>query len=731
MGAASSSRLLYEERYKSLFQTPKEGASVDGLAKASLESDDFWSPFWNCNPPPSLDELNQIITAQDISKLRTEKPEVLSLLLRKIVGHLATIVHKHDQTVKEGNVRPVDIPFETSCHILNCVRFLTRVLPLVFEDRKGNFLDDTFWNLTSKSPDMRASAENKPAAPEEPLAVKLLNVAVLLLFLPGFTISASEQVQRAFLVPLSNIWAPGVGVSEVLPTTPQMMVNRTDILRLLIACFSESLFVSPDQINRFSNRWVQHVACNPSIYSLAMFFSLTNASFNYDPIGWGIPYNHLMFADYQEGLADLSLQVLAILLNYNPNPVYNRPPTNATGAPEIPKDVGPQPYSNTYTSYIRDLKKKDDFKFIFDHVTRLLNNTITATKTMLPGSTKQVTWNQELLIFFWKLIQENKAFMSYICLQDDVLKVVVPFLHFINDGRKDLTQLGTLHISTFILLVLSGERDFGVALNKPCLSKPRNLPAFSGNHADFLILVFFNLFVDGHEHLEPLYECLLTIITNISPYIKSLSMVASMKLLKLFELLSRPSLIFSAERNYRYAFFMLEILINIIEYQYEGNTKLVYAVLRNQEAFVKLAKLSLANYKPKPEAAEVQPTTATNQVPVILTAHAPFVPTEDWLAGWKAQLPISTILHLIESLAPQINNLITGSATDEAQILQYLANITLVGLLPVPHPILIRKYQQNEATDIWFTTFIWGVIFRRSAVFHGSYNLQAFSIRKL
>jgi len=37
--------------------------------------------------------------------------------------------------------------------------------------------------------------------------------------------------------------------------------------------------------------------------------------------------------------------------------------------------------------------------------------------------------------------------------------------------------------------------------------------------------VFHKMLVDGHERLESLYECLLTILANISPYIKSLSMI--------------------------------------------------------------------------------------------------------------------------------------------------------------------------------------------------------------
>lgn len=34
----------------------------------------------------------------------------------------------------------------------------------------------------------------------------------------------------------------------------------------------------------------------------------------YDPIGYGLPYNHLMFSDQRGALAELSLQVLIVSL---------------------------------------------------------------------------------------------------------------------------------------------------------------------------------------------------------------------------------------------------------------------------------------------------------------------------------------------------------------------------------------------------------------------------------
>ena len=35
---------------------------------------------------------------------------------------------------------------------------------------------------------------------------------------------------------------------------------------------------------------------------------------------------------------------------------------------------------------------------------------------------------------------------------------------------------------------------------------------------------------------------------------------------------------------------------------------------------------------------------------------------------------------------------------------------------PVPHPIIIRKYQPNRYTCLWFTAFQWGVIFMHNQV---------------
>jgi len=178
----------------------------------------------------------------------------------------------------------------------------------------------------------------------------------------------------------------------------------------------------------------------------------------------------------------------------------------------------------------------------------------------------------------------------------------------------------------------------------------------------------------------------------------------------------------AGERNHKYVFFLLEVFNNIIQYQSEGNYNLLYAMLRSDKAFRNLLQIQLPqlpNVSPKAE----DDGTISKTEPEKKTAEHPNWLTAEWLNQWKQLLPLSVSLRLLDALSPQIQTLITGSATDEAQIISYLQNNTLVGLLPVPHPIVIRKFNQSEAINIWYTTFIWGVIYLRNTnppIFYGN-----------
>ena len=114
----------------------------------------------------------------------------------------------------------------------------------------------------------------------------------------------------------------------------------------------------------------------------------------------------------------------------------------------------------------------------------------------------------------------------------------------------------------------------------------------------------------------------------------------------------------------------------------------------------------------------------------ILEQSNEWTPTSAWAEAWKVKLPLQTIMRLLQVLVPQVEKICIDKSglkikirqksanfrglTDESEILKFLQHGTLVGLLPVPHPILIRKYQANAGTNHWFRTYMWGVIYLRS-----------------
>ncbi|CAN0045672.1 unnamed protein product, partial [Phaeothamnion confervicola] len=218
----------------------------------------------------------------------------------------------------------------------------------------------------------------------------------------------------------------------------------------------------------------------------------------------------------------------------------------------------------------------------------------------LPGTMAHVRCYQELLVLLWKLMAENPAFTVHMLAMCDARqeahRLAVPVVFLMLEYRRDPGKVALEHICTYILLKLSGERAFGVALNQPYAQRlPVDLPLFTGNYADLLIVALHKLVVSGSDRLSGLYTCFLTIICNISPYCRSLSLVASVKLLNLFELFTSPRVLYAAEANHVYVSLLLEIFNNLVQYQYSGNQHLVYAIVRRKEAFDRLNSLDLSH----------------------------------------------------------------------------------------------------------------------------------------
>ncbi|TKS89343.1 Protein HID1 HID1 domain-containing protein [Collichthys lucidus] len=756
-------------------------------------SDDaFWDQFW-ADSSTTVQDVFALVPAAEIRAVREESPSNLATLCYKAVERLVQGAESGCPSEKERQI------------VLNCTRLLTRILPYIFEDADWRGF---FWSTVPGAGRAGRLDEDDDEDDARPLAESLLLAVADLLFCPDFTaqshkkngLDAPEDIRS--IDSCEYIWEAGVGFAQSPPLNYVHDMNRTELLKLLLTCFSEAMYLPPSSERKNLNPWVSFFCSTENRHALPLFTSLLNVVCAYDPVGYGIPYNHLLFSDHREQLVEQAVQILIVTLEHDAGSAAGAAlqaldRSASPSALEEHEAAGPD---NLFVNYLSRIHREEDLGFILKGLARLLNNPLV--QTYLPRSTKKIQFHQELLILFWKFCDFNKKFLFFVLKSSDVLDMLVPILFYLNDARADQSRVGLMHIAVFILLLLSGERNFGVRLNKPyTLRVPMDVPVFTGTHADLLIVIFHKVITSGHQRLQPLFDCLLTIIVNISPYLKSLSMVSANKLLHLLEAFSTPWFLFSYAQNHHLVFFLLEAFNNIIQYQFDGNSNLVYAIIRKRSIFHQLANLasdtasiqkalqkkkksgisrtnsiemeSMEGSRPAVPAepgtlkASLEATPGIDKITekaqvgedgtMIVLPHsdspkmtavarasdaesserdhevhhaesesarsrlssvsssAAWSPNPDWVLTWKAKLPLQTIMRLLQVLVPQVEKIcIDKGLTDESEILKFLQHGTLVGLLPVPHPILIRKYQANAGTAMWFRTYMWGIIYLRN-----------------
>ena len=664
---------------------PGVAAAFGRLSKDVVPAGD--TAFWNTVLSGNSQTYSSI-PAESVRKAIAAQPQNIGLLARMAVGKLA----------KAADGKGSMLPAEKE-GVLAAASLLSRLLPILFESEHEHRLVETiFW-----AGQMPGGAASDPAIP---LAPGLMDSAMVLLFRVGFTISADSE--------RSEGWNGGISKATQYRSPAGLDAARYEMLRLILISCSQTLFVTPDEYKRSENKWLSYYTTRSPEQARLLLQSFMAVIFSYDPVGYGIPYASAVGPDKKESVADLAVQALIVFLDYaipGSKPVAQAGRGGVATEQVLDSVSLAKPQANTgncFRDALRSLSLEDDFSIVFDGFSRLLNNPHQANNTLLPSSVKQISSFQELLILFWKLIDENKEFLSYILRAGDINELVVPMLYFMYEGRKDPSKIGLIHICTFILLLLSGERNFCVNLNAQFAKKlPVDLPPFTGNHADLLYVVIHKLVTDGPQKLDTLYDCFLTTMSNVSPYIKTFCMPAAQRATSLFEMFAAKRRLFGNEQYPRYLVFCLEVFNNVIQYQYEGNPHFIYQILRRKKVFAELQEIIEGGGQE--ELAAMQKAADDDE------KKERFRPSAEWVKSWSDGLPLQPCMRLMQHLLPQLEQFCTtGNVNDEVIVVDFLKTTTMVGLLPVPHPILIRKYQQNEFTSLWFTTYIWGVLYLRN-----------------
>ncbi|BAE63741.1 unnamed protein product [Aspergillus oryzae RIB40] len=319
----------------------------------------------------------------------------------------------------------------------------------------------------------------------------------------------------------------------------------------------------------------------PTTKSKVSYSIWQSGTIKYNPASWRVPYDHVVWKDPKQILVIYCLQFLLVLLLY-----------------PIPEDGRGAAPKNYYRHYFGRLHRPQDFQFLVDGMTRILNQPMQATNSYLPGSQKTVKWAPEMMMLFWEALQCNKRFRSFIIDSNRSHDFVILCIFYAIVYKSDPSQQGVVRMCIFITQTMSVEPNFGKSLNKKfeaqeTLPQSIRIPGFRGSYADYLIMSVHTLITGSKGKLTAVYPALLAIINNIAAYVENLSPAACSKLLQLFSSMSAPSFLLANETNHALLSSVLESINALLEHQFTRNSFLVYAILKHRRRFEAVQEFTL------------------------------------------------------------------------------------------------------------------------------------------
>lgn len=271
------------------------------------------------------------------------------------------------------------------------------------------------------------------------------------------------------------------------------------------------------------------------------------------------------------------------------------------------------------------------------------------------------------------------------------------------------------------------------------------------------------------------HETCAIIICNISPYVTSMQTSTALGLMAFFEVATRPSWLQLHPSYPSVLALLIEAFANIVQYQYRASPTLLYNLCRERalvhrlhseitaplrEAAAQRAAAAASTASPSSAAASSPPAAGVTeastaqlgaagaaegssssasavaggekeksnqqqqqQPPRLTLASDAVIP-----AAVRERIKIGTLLCAVDAAEPIIVRAVAKAAPSLPDPITILSNTTLVGLLPAPHPIVVRKFDAHPTTDAWTAAVLWSFIFMNEAEMGDPRRVRLFSL---
>lgn len=431
----------------------------------------YWHVFWE-EPESSID-IYELLTSYDIKTIRDQNPTNFVLIIRVLTLRLIFLAEHESFPSKAAPIS----------ELLNCIRFLTKLLPFLFEMPKsaGELEDILFW---SESFDAMSVVKGSPASLTRPvteaedcrnaegnmngdkiLGANLVKCLVNLLFIKLFTMDVPKDSNdkksnnRAL-----NVWEPGIGATSKYQI-PNIMIdsNRAEVLKLILTLTSTSFYQLPSHaISTGSKFLTVLVTITPRVELLILVCSLMNlmcrsarsaASENM------LVFNNIHLTEMRHLCVTYAAQLLTVMVVY---PLPSQP--NLKFLFDLGLLDNTKPY-NMARVYMGKLHKENELLFLASYLINILRMPMQSAKdngnlkfnlTANRQNNQPSLWCTESTMLLWELFQCNKAFRRLVG-EHYLHEFFIIMLYYIHTHYNNPNYKNSVRIFSYLMLYLSSD----------------------------------------------------------------------------------------------------------------------------------------------------------------------------------------------------------------------------------------------------------------------------------
>ena len=609
---------------------------------------DFWDMLFSI--PITHTDVYSMIPDADLENLLSNRRDNLIRLYDFCINILEDLLTSQDIKGSKTTVAS------------NAAKILTRLIPFMGND------DELMWDNDRR-------------------ALKLVKLIHKLFFLPGFTLNertAADQSIEYSSVDSNRLWEHGLKkLAPTGATSAAIWSNRYDMIKLLQNLVSLELY------REYNKSCVNYAGLftvsKGNEMASQLIYSILNTVISANPLGnWKLPYSSYFSNEFQEKTIQTSIHVLASLSYINRAQFEDVEKLQKCEIDEESLN------SNVFVDKIKEINSENDFNLIFLAIKELIQMRIISQNTYLPGSVREIPYQPEVIVFFWLFIKFNPNFKTYLSTREDIYELFPPLVQFLSSADF---YIGS--ITTYIILHLSTYRVISCSLNNQFPSITTDLPLFSGNYGDFVIISLTRYIFTASSHYNLLIPYFLMAICNISAYLRTLCPLACSSLVRLLEKFSTKSQIFESATSHYSLFYVIESINNLIEYQWSAAPGLILALVRKRDIIGKVMTLS-SKWE---ESTEVQAEWKTKQ----------------WFDGWAQRLPLGVISGVMQFFIPELEKFTkTNPTITDENIMNFIAGSTLIGIIPPPPSIVTRNLELNSQSEYFENAYMWTFVYLRS-----------------